>query len=576
MTRPCLATGGLRRILGAAIVVGIVATVAPAAAQDSEPADRALLVVLDVSGSMNEEVPGGVKRDLARRGLLRRFEMLPDGMLTGLRLLGQGASDDECAASHRAVAFAPFVTSDWEAALDAVRWDGATPLVYSMREALEELQQVNAVRREMLIIGDGEETCGEDPVGVAREEAGDIRIHTISLGEAVSHQLAGIALVTNGTYARAFDETTFDEATGISVPSDDQSAPGGASPSAGDTGIAPSRLEVILDVSNSMWGQVDGRAKIELAREALAGALADFPGELPVGLRAYGHRISFEDQVEGCVDTERLLAPAAGNAPEVIRQANLLTPRGQTPIARSLEDAGADLRAEGGAAVILLVSDGVESCGGDPEAVVADLRASGLQVVLHTVGLGVTPDEAASLAALAEAGGGTYFDAPNAADLTEGVTTAVRSSTEFVLLQDDVAGFPRNAVRVRGGDAVADAEILEPGTYSFVEHLFKTQRYFAVRGQPGETLTLRGMVSALAIGLTRAGVVTYQGFPNMLFGERVDTDGERLRGGNLIVRGDMGDWVEMELQVADDGLARFRLGRPLGNVHRDAIFSVVR
>ena len=47
-------------------------------------------------------------------------------------------------------------------------------------------------------------------------------------------------------------------------------------------------------------------------------------------------------------------------------------------------------------------------------------------------------------------------------------------------------------------------------------------------------------------------------------------------GCNLIVRGDMGDWVEMELQVADDGLARFRLGRPLGNVHRDAIFSVVR
>jgi hypothetical protein len=46
--------------------------------------------------------------------------------------------------------------------------------------------------------------------------------------------------------------------------------------------------------------------------------------------------------------------------------------------------------------------------------------------------------------------------------------------------------------------------------------------------------------------------------------------------GNLLVRGDMGEWVEMEMQVAADGLARFRLGRPFGNVHRDAIFSVVR
>ncbi len=565
----------VRRLFGVALVIGMAAVGSPLVAQDSEPADRALLVVLDVSGSMNEEVPGGVKRDLARRGLLRTFEMLPEGVLTGLRLLGQGASDDECAASQDAVAFAPFVMSDWETALDGVRWDGATPLVYSMREALADLRRVNAVRREMLIVGDGEETCGEDPVGVAREEAGDIRIHTISLGEAVSHQLAGIALVTNGTYARAFDETSFDEATDIAVPGDDQ-APPGAALAAGGAGAAPSRLEVILDVSNSMWGQVDGRAKIELAREALGGALADFPADLPVGLRAYGHRVSFEDQVEGCVDTERLLAPVAGNAPEVVRQANLLTPRGQTPIARSLEDAGADLRAEGGAAVILLVSDGVESCGGDPEAVAAQLRASGLQLVLHTVGLGVTPDEAEVLTALAEAGGGTYFDAPNAADLTEGVTTAVQSSTEFVLQQDDVAGFPRDAVRVRGGEGVADIEILEAGTYSFVDHLFKEQRYFAVRGQPGETLTLPGMVSALAIGLTGSGVVTYQGFPNMMIGERIDAEGERLRGGNLIVRGDMGAWEEMELPVGDDGLARFRLGRPLGNVHRDAIFSVVR
>ncbi|MDA1184575.1 MAG: hypothetical protein O2930_08025 [Acidobacteria bacterium] len=567
---------GLRRILGATLMIGMAAAGSPVIAQDGEPAERALLVVLDVSGSMNEEVPGGVKRELARRGLLRTFEMLPERMLTGLRLLGQGASDDECAASQGSVEFSPFVASEWETALDGVRWDGATPLVYSMREALEDLRGVNAVRRDMLIIGDGEETCGEDPVGVAREEAGDIRIHTISLGEAVSHQLAGIALVTNGTYQRAFDETTFDEATGVSVPDADQPPPAGATPAGGGADGAPNRLEVILDVSNSMWGQVDGRAKIELAREALGGALADFPGDVPVSLRAYGHRVSFEDQAEGCADTERLLAPAAGNAPEVVRQANLLTPRGQTPIARSLEDAGADLRAEGGAAVILLVSDGVESCGGDPEAVAAELRASGLEVVLHTVGLGVTPGEAESLAALAEAGGGTYFDAPNADDLMEGVTTAVQSSTAFVLQQDDVAGFPRDARRVRGGDAVLDAEILEPGTYSFDEHLFKTQRYFAVAGQPGETLTLRGMVSALAVGLTRAGVVTYQGFPNMVIGERVDADGERLRGGNLIVRGDMGDWVEMEMRVADDGLARFRLGRPLGNVHRDTIFSVVR
>ena len=113
---PSHMVASMRRTLGAALVVAAVASGPSGAAQDGEPADRALLVVLDVSGSMNEEVSGGVKRDLARRGLLRTFEMLPEGMLTGLRLLGQGASDDECAASRNAVEFAPFVRPDWETA----------------------------------------------------------------------------------------------------------------------------------------------------------------------------------------------------------------------------------------------------------------------------------------------------------------------------------------------------------------------------------------------------------------------------------------------------------------------------
>lgn len=204
-----------RTLVAALVATGGLAGVS--AAVEASPADRALLVVLDVSGSMNEAVPGGVKRDLARRGLLRTFEAMPEGTLTGLRLLGQGVSGDECAASESAVAIAPFAASDWEAALDLVRWDGATPLVYSMREALDELRGANAVQRAMLIIGDG-----EDPVGVAREEADGVRIHTISLGEAVSHQLAGIALVTNGTYSRAFDETSFGVAAGVAIPNSQQ------------------------------------------------------------------------------------------------------------------------------------------------------------------------------------------------------------------------------------------------------------------------------------------------------------------------------------------------------------------
>ncbi len=235
--------------------------VMPLAAAQQEPSERgaALLVVLDVSGSMKESVKGGVKRELAQRGLLHTLETVPAGTVVGLRLLGQGPTRDDCTATTTAVEFGPFDRSTWETALAAVRWDGETPLVHSMRAAVEDLRQVNAARKEILLIGDGEETCGHDPVGVARAEAGDIPIHTISLGERVSNQLAGIALVTGGTYTRAFDETSFGLATSSVIPD----IPDNLIPAL-ETSLATGSanwLDVIIDVSNSMWGQINGHAK---------------------------------------------------------------------------------------------------------------------------------------------------------------------------------------------------------------------------------------------------------------------------------------------------------------------------
>ncbi|NQW03597.1 MAG: VWA domain-containing protein [Acidobacteria bacterium] len=553
----------------AVVAVWLPTGMAFAQAAQAQPS-RALMVLLDVSGSMKEEVTGGVKNDLAVRGLLSTMESLPAGTVVGLRLMGEGPGDDECGATRLAVDVAPFARPPWDGVLGSVRWDGATPLVHSMRAALEDLRANPAPTHELLIIGDGDETCGEDPVGVARAEANGIRIHTISLGEDISHQLAGIALVTGGTYSRAFDDTTFAEATGAAMP---DVAASGAQPAA--TG-RPGQVEIILDVSNSMWGQVGGRAKIELAREALTQALGTFPADIPIGLRVYGHRIGVDDKAAGCTDTERMLVPAPGNATEIVARANALAPKGHTPIARSLQEAGADLQREGVAGVIVLLSDGVESCGGDPEAVARQLRASGLEVVIHTVGLGVNAVDAAALAALATAGGGQYFDAQDAPDLTQGIGRALESSTTFILERDQVQLFPSPITRVAGGATVNETEMLEPGFYSFTDHLYREQRYFAVRGRAGTTITVRGMVSALEIGRTRAGVTTFQGSPNMMFVERIDAGGERLRGQSLTIRGDMGTWSEFPVSVEDDGLARFRIGRPQGAVHRDMVFQVVR
>jgi hypothetical protein len=295
---------------------------------------------------------------------------------------------------------------------------------------------------------------------------------------------------------------------------------------------------------------------------------------VPVGLRVYGHRTGTDDKAAGCADTERVVAPAAGAGAQIEAAAAALAPRGHTPIARSLLETAADLRRDGGAATIVLISDGVESCGGDPERVIADLRASGLPVVLHTVGLAVGASDAEQLAALAGAGGGEAIDARDADGIRNAVQAALRSGSEFAMASDRVERYPRSVTRVSGGKTAESMEELQPGTYAFSEHLFREHRYFMVRGAPGTVLTVRGLVGALEIGRTREGVVTYQCRPSMMFVERVAADGTRLRGQSLNVRGDMGTWTSIAVEVQPDGFARFRIGRPQGTIHMDMIFEV--
>ena len=562
-----------RRPSTRAVAVGLacawVLLVQPGAAEAQ--ADSALVVILDASGSMKEAVEGGVKAELAPRGLLPTLERLPGDTRMSLRLLGEGSGgdDDECRASRQALPFGPFDSGAWRRAIGRVRWEGATPLTFTLRAALADLAAVDAVSKEVLIIGDGEETCGEDPVAVARAEAGGIRVHTISLGDRPSDQLAGIALVTGGSYAMAFDDTTFAAATEESLPAPEDL------PEAAADGPGPV-LEVILDVSNSMWGQVDGRVKMDLAREALAASLIELPLNVRVALRAYGHLTPFGDEAQSCQETELLIPPTEGGSAQVLAEASSLTPTGQTPIALSLRAAADDLAAAGGAGVVLLLTDGVESCGGDPTAVAAQIAASGLTFVLHTVGLGVDADSAAALRALATAGGGDYFDAPTATDLVSGVEQVVESASEFVMGGRALPSFPSPVARVDGGTSVETAAAVPPGYYSLNDHVAeKDWRYFAVTGTPGEAVEVRGLVCALAINLTRDGEWISQGQVEQVFYQGVTLAGDLLPRNRMRVRGEMGDWVTMTVPVEADGYARFRLGRDFGDVHRDTLFEIV-
>ncbi len=188
-------------------------------------------------------------------------------------------------------------------------------------------------------------------------------------------------------------------------------------------------IEYILDASGSMLERIGGEMKIDIAKRTLSDLVDRLPRdsteiELNVGLRVYGHRtIAGETAEARCRDTA-LEIPVKGVEREAIkRRVAAVNARGWTPIAYSLEQAGDDFpEGPDNDNVIILISDGKETCGGDPCAVAQKLHESGIEVKIHVVGFDIQPDERAQLECIARAAGGKYFDAASADELNRALT----------------------------------------------------------------------------------------------------------------------------------------------------------
>lgn len=178
---------------------------------------------------------------------------------------------------------------------------------------------------------------------------------------------------------------------------------------------------LILDASGSMAGSAGGgQTKMEAAREALERYVTGTPDLVNLGFMVYGHRGSNQeaDRPESCAGVETLADLGEVDFetfPDVLRG---FEPTGWTPVAGSLE-AAREVFADRGedANRVILVSDGEETCDGDPVAAAEALAAEGVEVTIDVVGFGVEADEEDQLRAIAEAGGGDYTTAQSGADL---------------------------------------------------------------------------------------------------------------------------------------------------------------
>jgi hypothetical protein len=182
-------------------------------------------------------------------------------------------------------------------------------------------------------------------------------------------------------------------------------------------------LEIILDASGSMNGEIDGRRKIDIAHEALATLIGKLPDHTNVALRAYGHR-----KTSDCSDVELLTPLGALDRGALTAQINAVNPaqKGMTPIGASLEQVAQDLQGAQGDVLVVLVSDGDETCDGDPAQVATRIHADNARIRFDVIGFNVGPEEwRARLSGIAQGGGGNYFDAKDAAQLVDALQQAV-------------------------------------------------------------------------------------------------------------------------------------------------------
>jgi hypothetical protein len=219
---------------------------------------------------------------------------------------------------------------------------------------------------------------------------------------------------------------------------------------------AGKNVEIIMDASNSMWGQIGGEAKITIARKVLAHIINGLPDTMNVGLRVYGHRYGLNDP-KACKDTQLLVPIGPVAKTQLIDTVNKIQLKGKTPLVLSVLEAIKDFEKIPNGSIIL-VTDGIESCNGDIKSIGPAVKKSGLELKVHIVGFDIKEKEArAELEAIAESTEGRYLDAKNAGELLSALEQTLK--LEYVVLNEKGEEAGRGIV---GGDAVK----LKEGTYT--------------------------------------------------------------------------------------------------------------
>lgn len=233
-------------------------------------------------------------------------------------------------------------------------------------------------------------------------------------------------------------------------------------------------VELILDSSGSMAETLpDGQSRIEAAKQVLNQVIEALPVQegINVGFRVYGHKGNNTEagKAESCRSTE-LVVPIDGVNKDALRsQVNTYAPVGWTPLALSLREAAGDFKAPAAdeANFAVLVTDGLETCGGDPCSASRALKQGSGAVTTHVIGFALEAEEQQNLQCIVDESGGLLLGAGSADELSkalfqilEQVQVVVRNGTLEI---ESIGGvFPKATI-----DGQADATDTNPDGETF-------------------------------------------------------------------------------------------------------------
>lgn len=258
----------------------------------------------------------------------------------------------------------------------------------------------------------------------------------------------------------------------------------------------------VFDASNSMFGLWQSDRKINIAKKLLSELLdsLEYTSDVEFALRVYGHQKAYPPQ--DCDDTKLEVPFGPANISKIKQKLNSIVPKGTTPIARSLEACADDFPSCTNCRnIVVLITDGIEECNGDPCAVSRQLQKNG--IILKPFIIGVGRDFSADFECV-----GQYFDATSEKAFRTALNVVIAQALNSTTLQvnlldeyekptetnvnmtfyDHFTGQIRyNFIHTLNSRGIPDTLVIDPlSLYDIVVHTIPQVRKDSVRLTPGK------------------------------------------------------------------------------------------